>query len=101
MAEQIKANYGKISAEVALAQITPVETSGTNRMTPPPPSSRLLTPPPDSSTSLLDVAYYDLTNLLVYIAFAPPLNVSFSPNAYDTQFTVFDARALFAQQRPQ
>jgi len=71
LSQQIKANYGKISAPVALSQLTSVEGSGSNHL-----------------------AYYDLTNMLIYVSFAANHTELGNPNGYAPQFTSFDANAL-------
>jgi len=77
LSQQLKKNYGKLTAQVALSQLTPVEGSGSNHL-----------------------AYYDLTNMLVYVAFAAPHGGAGYLDAYARQFTSLDANALFAVQRP-
>jgi len=73
--QQIKKNYGSLSAPVAINQLTSVEGSGSNHL-----------------------AYYDLTNMLVYVSFAAPHNGAGNPNGYARQFTSLDANALMAVQ---
>jgi len=69
--------YGQITPELAIQQISAGETSGSNH-----------------------IAYYDLTNSQIYVSFAAPRNVGGKLNAYERQYTRFDANLLFAEQRP-
>jgi hypothetical protein len=78
LSEQIIANYGKLSPAIGISQLTSVEQSGSNHL-----------------------AYYDLTNMMVYVAFAAPHSVTVgNPNAYTRQFTSLNANKLFAVKRP-
>jgi len=70
LSELIEKNYGKITPAVAI-NITAIEQSGDNHL-----------------------AFYDLTNMQIYLAFAAPPNVGGSMNAYDRQFTQLDVNAL-------
>jgi hypothetical protein len=74
LSQQINANYGKLTAAIGISQLTAVERSGTNHL-----------------------AYYDLTNMLVYVSFGAPHSVNSTiPNAYARQFMSFDLNKLFA-----
>lgn len=73
MAEQIKKNY-PISIQSGISEISGVEMSGNNHL-----------------------AWYDLTNMQLYVAFAAPHNVSGPVEAYARQYSHFDVRSLFAQ----
>jgi len=72
LATQIQKNFGKITPEVAIKDITAPEMSGDNHL-----------------------AYYDLTHMMIYVSFAASHTDGGNPNAYARQFTVFDANALF------
>jgi len=69
--------YGKITPEIALRYITAVEKSGDNHL-----------------------AFYDLTNLGLYVSMAASFTEGGSPAAYDRQFSYWDAAALFAEAPP-
>jgi len=71
LSKQITEYYGQINPEISIRYLTAVEQSGDNHL-----------------------AYYDLTNLLIYVAFAAPHDVGGSPNAYDRQFTLLNATEL-------
>jgi len=77
LSTQIQKNYGNLNPAVALSQLTPVEGSGSNHL-----------------------AYYDLTNLIVYVAFAAPHNGNGPADGYARQFTMLDAGKLFSMPRP-
>jgi len=69
--------YGSITPELAIQSITAPEQSGDNHL-----------------------AYYDLTNMQIYVSFAAPHTVGGKAPAYARQFTQFDAKTLFSEQRP-
>jgi len=46
------------------------------------------------------LAFYDLTNLNMYVSFAAQKNVGGKIPAYDRQFTKFDAQKLFNEPKP-
>jgi len=78
LSQQIQKNYGQLSAAIGISQLTAVEGSGSNHL-----------------------AYYDLTNMLVYVSFAAShASNSSNPNGYSRQFTSLDANALFAVKQP-
>jgi len=77
LSQQIQKYYGQITGPLAAQQFTSIEGSGSNHL-----------------------AYYDLTNLVVWVAFAAPHNGGGPANAYQRQFTQLNAKALFAVQRP-
>jgi len=77
LSEQIKKYYGKITPEIAIKYISAVEQSGDNHL-----------------------AFYDLTNLEMYVSFAAQHNIGGKVAAYDRQFTKFDANKLFNEPRP-
>jgi len=68
---QIKEWYGKITPEIAIKYLTAVEMSGDNHL-----------------------AFYDLTAMKFYVAFAAPFGVTGKKEAFARQFTKFDANAL-------
>jgi len=72
LSQQIKKYYGKLTPELAIQYITSVEKSGDNHL-----------------------AFYDLTNLEMYVSFAAQHSVGGKVAAYDRQFTKFDVQALF------
>jgi len=69
----LKQYYGKITPELAIKYISAVEMSGDNH-----------------------IAFYDLTNMQLYVSFAAPHGVGGNENAYARQYTKWDARNLFA-----
>eukprot|EP01116_Phalansterium_solitarium_P021722 TRINITY_DN6884_c0_g5_i1.p1 TRINITY_DN6884_c0_g5~~TRINITY_DN6884_c0_g5_i1.p1 ORF type:complete len:449 (+),score=180.95 TRINITY_DN6884_c0_g5_i1:148-1494(+) len=73
----LKQYYGQITAELAIHQISPGEQSGSNH-----------------------IAYYDLTNSQIYVSFAAPHAVGGKLNAYERQYTQFNASLLFAEKHP-
>jgi len=77
LSAQIKKFYGQLNPEVAIKNIGSVEQSGDNH-----------------------IAYYDLTNLQLYVAFAAPHNGQGPASAYSRQFTHFDGKALFNESPP-
>lgn len=74
LSEQLTKYYGTFSPEVGLRYVTPVEMSGDNH-----------------------AAYYDLTNMQLFVAFAAPHNISGSVPAYDRQYVQYDLRTLLAE----
>eukprot|EP01100_Stratorugosa_tubuloviscum_P007887 TRINITY_DN3252_c0_g1_i1.p1 TRINITY_DN3252_c0_g1~~TRINITY_DN3252_c0_g1_i1.p1 ORF type:complete len:453 (+),score=217.01 TRINITY_DN3252_c0_g1_i1:97-1455(+) len=74
LSQQILKYYGKLTPEIGIRYLSPVEKSGSNH-----------------------VAFYDATKELVYVAFASPHNVSGPSHAYDRQYTVLNAAQLFAE----
>lgn len=74
LAEQLQKTHGHFSPEVGITHVTPVERSGNNH-----------------------AAYYDLTGMELYVAFAAPRNVSGSKNAFDRQYVKYDVRKLLAE----
>jgi len=77
LSEQLKKYYGKINPEIAIKYTTSVEKSGDNHL-----------------------AFYDLTNLEMYVAFAAQKFVKGNLPAYDRQFTKFDVKQLFKESKP-
>jgi len=77
LSKQIQTFYGNISGHVAVAELAAVQGSGSNHL-----------------------AYYDLTNLVVWVSFAAPHGVGGPVGAFARQFTLLDAKALFAVPRP-
>jgi len=77
LSQQLQKYYGNISAATAIEEFGSVEGSGSNHL-----------------------AYYDLTNLVVWVAFAAQHGVNGPVQGYSRQFTRLDAKALFAVQRP-
>jgi len=78
LSHQIQAFYGKITPAVAIQNLAAVEQSGDNH-----------------------IAYYDLTNLEIYVSFAAPKNGGGAQEGYARQFTHFDLKTLFAEKPPQ
>jgi len=74
---QIEKYHGKITPEIAIQYITAVEMSGDNHL-----------------------AFYDLTNMNMYVAFAAPHAGKGPVAAYDRQFTQIDVSKLFAEPHP-
>jgi len=60
-----------------LAQFTSIEGSGSNHL-----------------------AYYDLTNMMIYVSFASPTGSPGPENGFERQFTSLDAGALFNVKPP-
>jgi len=77
LSQQLKKYYGKLTPEIAIQQISSVEKSGDNHL-----------------------AFYDLTNMNMYVSFAAQHNVGGKVAAYDRQFTKFDVRKLFSEPKP-
>lgn len=71
LSEQLTKYYGSFSPDVGLRYITPVEKSGDSH-----------------------AAYYDLTAMHLYVAFAGPHNSTGSPAAFDRQYVQYDVRKL-------
>jgi len=76
LSRQIQKYYGEITPFTAYQYLTSVEKSGDNH-----------------------IAFYDLTNMQIYVAFAAPHSVGGPPEAYDRQFTVLDANLLMNYQQ--
>jgi len=72
LSQQIKKYYGKLTPETSIRYTTSVEQSGDNHL-----------------------AFYDLTNLIMYVSFAAQHNVGGKVAAYDRQFTKVDLQAFF------
>jgi len=77
LSQQIAKYYGKLNAQVAMQYISSVQMSGDNHL-----------------------AFYDLTNLQLYVSFAAPHAVGGKPEAYNRQYTHFDAKSLFNEPHP-
>jgi len=77
LSQQLKKYYGKITPETAIRYTTSIEQSGDNHL-----------------------AFYDLTNLVMYVSFAAQHGITGKVAAYDRQFTKLDAKKLFAEQKP-
>jgi len=75
--EELYAYYGNITAYNGLHYISAIEQSGDNH-----------------------IAYYDLQQMLAYVAFAAPHNVGGPIEAYARQYTVIDVASLFEEQPP-
>jgi hypothetical protein len=71
---QITKHWGNLSAEVAIRDITAVETSGDTHL-----------------------AYYDLSKMKMWVSFARQSYLTGPENAYDRQFVRFDLASLFAE----
>jgi hypothetical protein len=71
LSDQLKKFYGQITPEIAIKYLTAVEKSGDNHL-----------------------AFYDLTKMHVFVAFAAPHSVTGEVAAYARQFTKFDANLL-------
>eukprot|EP01128_Nolandella_sp_AFSM9_P000744 TRINITY_DN10873_c0_g1_i1.p1 TRINITY_DN10873_c0_g1~~TRINITY_DN10873_c0_g1_i1.p1 ORF type:complete len:468 (+),score=109.36 TRINITY_DN10873_c0_g1_i1:23-1405(+) len=75
LGKQLKANSGKLDGPTAIRDTISIEKSGSNH-----------------------AAFYDLTNLEIYVSYAAPsTQTEGSPDAFDRQFTWFDAKLLFAE----
>jgi len=74
---QLQKYYGALSPETAIKYITAVEKSGDNH-----------------------IAYYDLTDMQLYVSYAAPHNIGGPAEAYARQFTQFDLKTLFVEQPP-
>jgi len=77
LSAQIETVYGKLTPEVAIKNLASVEESGDNH-----------------------VAYYDLTNLELYVSFASPVGSPGPSAGYARQFTKFNGTALFSEKPP-
>jgi hypothetical protein len=77
LSHQLLSDYGKLTPEVAIKNIVSVEESGDNHS-----------------------AFYDLTNLIIYVSFAAPHNVSGPVAGYARQFTKLDVNLLLAEKPP-
>eukprot|EP01091_Cochliopodium_minus_P006819 TRINITY_DN16797_c0_g1_i1.p1 TRINITY_DN16797_c0_g1~~TRINITY_DN16797_c0_g1_i1.p1 ORF type:complete len:455 (-),score=96.14 TRINITY_DN16797_c0_g1_i1:41-1366(-) len=74
LSDQINKYYGKLTPQVGIQYLTAVEKSGSNH-----------------------AAYYDLTNLHIYVSFAANHTVGGYLDAYDRQFTFLDLNKIFAE----
>eukprot|EP01062_Namystynia_karyoxenos_P002932 TRINITY_DN11021_c0_g1_i1.p1 TRINITY_DN11021_c0_g1~~TRINITY_DN11021_c0_g1_i1.p1 ORF type:complete len:449 (+),score=172.38 TRINITY_DN11021_c0_g1_i1:78-1424(+) len=74
---QLRKHYGKLTAEIAIRDVTAVETSGDTHL-----------------------AYYDLHNMGMWVSFARQSYLSGPNSAYARQFTHIDLKKLFAEPRP-
>jgi len=77
LSHQLEQFIGKLTPEVAIKNLGSVEKSGSNH-----------------------IAYYDLTNLVLYVSFAAPLGFPEPSEGYARQFTTFDVTKLFNEQPP-
>jgi len=77
LSKQLQKYYGKITPELGIQYLTAVEQSGDSHL-----------------------AYYDLTNLGLYVSFAAPHGVGGPAEAYARQFVKFDAKQLFSEPKP-
>jgi len=77
LSELLQKYYGQISPELAVQKISAPEQSGDNHL-----------------------AYYDLTNMQIYVSFAGGHAVAGDPAAYNRQFTKMDAQTLFNEPHP-
>jgi hypothetical protein len=77
LSAQIEKFHGQITPEIAIKNFASVEQSGDNHL-----------------------AYYDLTNLILYVSYASPLNSPGPSGGYARQFTQFNATTLFLEQPP-
>lgn len=76
LSTQIKKYYGKLNPENAITHISAVEKSGTNH-----------------------IAYYDLTQMNIYVSFAAKEGVKGPLQAYARQFTKMDVKRLFEERK--
>jgi len=77
LSHQIQQLYGKLSPATAIKSLASVEESGDNH-----------------------IAYYDLTNTELYVAYAAPHNSPGPQAGYARQFTHFTLNPLFAEKPP-
>lgn len=77
MYNQISKHWGNLTAEVAIRDVTAVETSGDTH-----------------------IAYYDLKAMDMWVSFARQSYLTGPANAYARQFTKFDLNALFSEAAP-
>jgi len=77
LSHQILQFHGQLTPEVAIKNLASVEESGSNH-----------------------IAYYDLTNLVLYVAFASPAGAPGPAKGCARQFTKFNATLLFNEQPP-
>lgn len=75
--DQLKKNYGNLTAELAIRDVTAVEQSGDTHL-----------------------AYYDLKNMNMYVSFARQSYLEGPVNGYDRQFTRLDLTSVFAEPAP-
>jgi len=79
LSTQIQKFWGKITPAVAIKNLASVEQSGDNH-----------------------IAYYDLTNLELFVSYAAPHSITQGPiAAYARQFTHFQMRPMFNEQPPE
>jgi len=78
LSQQMEKYYGEITPELAIQMFTAVEQSGDNHL-----------------------AFYDLTNMEMYVSYAAPFTVGGPAEGYNRQFTKMDLNALFNEQPPQ
>jgi hypothetical protein len=76
LSQQLRKYYGQLTPELGIQYITAVEKSGDNHL-----------------------AFYDLTNMHMYVSFAAPHSVGGPVAAYDRQFTKFNVRQLLTEQQ--
>jgi len=77
LSQLIKKYYGSITPELALSLISPVEKSGDNHL-----------------------AFYDLTNMKIWVSFAAPFTSGGVKDAFARQFVKYDAWALINEPKP-
>jgi len=77
MYNQISKHWGNLSAEIAIKDVSAVETSGSNH-----------------------VAYYDLNRMTMWVSFARQSYLQGPKPAYARQYTRFNLTSLFSESRP-
>lgn len=77
LAQQIEKFYGNITVENMVANFASIVGTGDNHL-----------------------AWYDLTNQVLYASFAAPFGVGGPQSAFDRQFTSFDLGLLFSAVLP-
>merc|ERR1712137_591411 len=75
--DQLQKHHGNLSAELAIREVTAVETSGD-----------------------LHIAYYDLKNMAMWVSFRRQTWLDGPEKAFERQFTRFNLTELFAEEKP-
>jgi len=74
LAQQLNKYHGKLTAAIAIANVPSIVKTGDNH-----------------------IAFYDLTNMQLYLSFAAPHNVKGHVDGYNRQFTQWDLHQLFSE----
>jgi len=75
--DQLAKHWGELTAEIAIKDVTSVETSGSTH-----------------------IAYYDLHRMSMWVSFARQTYLTGPENAFDRQYTKFNLTSLFGEPNP-